>query len=112
MKSDFKRTIAETEKAEAQAEEDHLAFMTETGKSLAVKTTAHEEKTKYKDDAEDKLADAEAGLESEMSILQTAVKELMELKPVCIDTGMSYEERVARREDEIAALKKGVCILE
>jgi len=112
MKSDFQRTIAETEKAEAAAEQEHLAFMTDTGKSLAVKTTAHTEKTKQKDDAEDKLAEAEAGLQSEMAILQTAVKELMELKPVCIDTGMSYEERVSRREDEIVALKKGLCILE
>jgi len=28
-----------------------------------------------------------------------------------VDTGMSYKERVARREDEIAALKKADCIL-
>ena len=32
----------------------------------------------------------------------------MELKPTCIDTGMSQEERVARREDEI---EKALCVL-
>merc|ERR1712008_594706 len=40
MKSDFERTISETEAAEAQAEEEHLEFMTETGKSLAEKKVA------------------------------------------------------------------------
>lgn len=112
MKSDFQRTITETEKAEAEAEQDHLEFMTETGKSLAMKTTAHKEKTTQKDEAEEKLASAEEGLGENMAILQTSIKELIELQPACIDTGMSYEERVARREDEIAALNKGLCILE
>ena len=34
----------------------------------------------------------------------------MELQPACVDTGMSYKERVEAREDEIAALKKALCI--
>ena len=28
-----------------------------------------------------------------------------ELQPACVDTGMSYEERVAKREQEMEALK-------
>lgn len=31
---------------------------------------------------------------------------------MCIDTGMSYEERVQKREEEIAALKRALCILD
>jgi len=112
MKSDFKRTISETVKAEAEAEQDHLKFMTETGKSLAVKTTAHKERTDQMDDTMEKLGAAEDSLKDKMEILMTSIKELLELKPACVDTGMSYEERVARREDEIAALNKGLCILE
>merc|ERR1719198_2440426 len=111
MKSDFVRTIEETEKAEAQAEQEHLEFMTETGKSLAEKEQAETEKTNQKDDAEEKLQTADESLASETKILRGAIKELMQLKPTCIDTGMSYEERVARREEEIAALKKALCIL-
>merc|ERR1719198_1277534 len=61
MKSDFTRTIVETEKAEAQAEQDHLDFMTETGKSLAEKMQASTEKTSQKDDAEEKLSAGGAG---------------------------------------------------
>eukprot|EP00928_Gymnodinium_smaydae_P029330 TRINITY_DN22116_c0_g1_i1.p1 TRINITY_DN22116_c0_g1~~TRINITY_DN22116_c0_g1_i1.p1 ORF type:complete len:771 (-),score=181.06 TRINITY_DN22116_c0_g1_i1:78-2171(-) len=112
IKSDFVRTISETAKAEAQAEKDFLAFMTETGKSLAEKNMAHDQKTSQKDAAEEELSTADEGLKSQMSILQTALSELMELKPACIDTGMSYEERVARREDERAALTKALCVLE
>jgi len=112
IKGDFTRTITETEKAEEQARLDHLKFMTESGKSLKQKTVASDEKTKQKAGVEDDLQTADDGLHSEMAILTTAVKELMELKPVCIDTGMSYEERIARRRDEIEALKKGLCILE
>ena len=41
-----------------------------------------------------------------------AMQELEELKPACVDTGMSYEERVARREEEIEALKEALCILD
>merc|ERR1719269_478132 len=37
IKTDFERTISETEKAEAEAQQAHLEFMTETGKSLAAK---------------------------------------------------------------------------
>ena len=61
---------------------------------------------------EENLASADENLQAQMVILTTSVKELMELKPVCIDTGMSYADRKARRKDEIEAMKKGLCILE
>merc|ERR1719458_1357705 len=111
MKSDFERTISETEAAEAQAEEEHLEFMTETGKSLAEKKVAVEERSAQKDDASEKLEKADDALDEQTKILETTIQELLDLKPVCVDTGMSYNERVARRKDEIAALKKALCIL-
>merc|ERR1719331_1566783 len=111
MKSDFKRTISETEAAEAQAEEDHLEFMTETGKSLAEKKVATEEKSTQKDDASEKLEKADDNMSGQTKLLVTSISELLDLKPVCVDTGMSYKERVALREEEIEALKKADCIL-
>jgi len=112
IKSDFERTITETEKAEREAEQAHLEFMTETGKSLAEKEVAEEEKTKQKDDAEEKLSNDKDSLKSETDVLKTAVEELIQLHGACVDTGMSIEERIAAREDEIEALKKALCILE
>jgi len=111
IKSDFKRTIKETEKAEAKAEDDHLAFMTETEKSLAEKDVAIKEKTKQKDSAKEKYTADEDEMKSKSDILKTSIEELLELKPACIDTGMSYADRVAKREEEIAALNKALCIL-
>merc|ERR1719352_1609810 len=100
MQSDFQRTIAETKKAEADAEQAHLEFMTATGKSLAEKEEAESQKTEYKDNAVDELSSAEEDLNSQTDILTTTLKELLELQPVCVDTAMTYEERVAAREDE------------
>jgi len=112
IRSDFERTISETEDAEAQAQRDHLVFMTDTGKSLATKTEAHHEKSRHVDSAVDKLSSADEELHTHVGLLAAALKELQELKPVCITTGMTYAERVERREEEIKALKKGLCILE
>jgi hypothetical protein len=111
IQSDFERTISETKKAEEEAEKDHLEFMTESGKSLAEKTMAKKEKTRLKDETDNNLNDAEESLGSQTKILVTSIKELIELKAACIDTGMSYADRVAMREQEIASLKKALCIL-
>jgi len=110
IKSDFERTITETEKAEEQSEEDHFDFLTYTGKSLAKKEVAVEQKTKQKDNALQEIEDDGDSLKSQIQLLQSSIQELLDLKPACVDTGMSYEERVSRREDEIEGLKKALCI--
>lgn len=112
IKSDFERTISTTNKAEATNEKEYQKFMTESGKSLAEKKMAEEQKTNQKDDAITELQSADEDLRSQTDILKVSIRELLELKPTCVDTGMSYEERVARREDEIESLKKALCVLE
>merc|ERR1719162_775189 len=111
IQSDFERTISETKKAEAAAYKDHLGFTTETQKSLAEKNMAKKEKTSLKDETDANFSDASDALDSQTKILVTSIKELIELKAACIDTGMSYADRVAMREQEIASLKKALCIL-
>jgi len=112
MKSDFERTVSEVNKAEEKAAADHLGFMTESGMSLASKEAAESAKKSQLEDTTAKLGEADENLAMQTETLKTSLKELRELKPVCVDTGMSYEERVARREDEIASLNKASCILE
>mmetsp|Transcript_117765 Transcript_117765/g.203833 ORF Transcript_117765/g.203833 Transcript_117765/m.203833 type:complete len:770 (-) Transcript_117765:47-2356(-) len=111
IKSDFERTISETIAAEAQAVNDHLAFMTETGKSLQEKSVAKTEKKKLFDEAVVDLGSASDSLDAQMQIVVAGIKELMTLKETCIDTGMSYAERKENREEEIEALHKALCIL-
>lgn len=109
--SDFERTIKETEAAEASAEKEFNQFMTESAISLAEKKVATEENTKYKDEAEEKLSDANDDMLAQTDLLATSIEELIKLQPTCIDTGMSYADRVAMREQEVASLKKALCIL-
>merc|ERR1719161_1981763 len=65
-----------------------------------------------KTDAELAITQAEADLKTENENLQNALDELLKLKPVCVDSGMSWEERTARREQEIESLKEALKILE
>jgi len=110
MKSDFRRTIEETNKAEDQAEQDHIEFMTQSGKSLAQKEEAKGQTLEQHSAASTKYSDALEQFESQVDIMNGAIQELLDLKPVCVDTGMTYNDRVSRREDEIEALNKALCI--
>ena len=112
MKSDFERTISMTRESEEKSEKDHLEFSTETGMTLAEKTEAESSKSDQRSDAVSKHGEAADRLDQEMSTLVTSIDELKELKEACIDTGMSYDERVARREQEIESLNKAMCIFE
>merc|ERR1719498_736294 len=101
IKSDFIRTIKETEKAEKEAETEFIEFERTTKVSLSTK-----ESTKTANEAEKaatvtEISDALTDMREEQALLDKALQELEELRPACIDTGMSYEERVARREQEI-----------
>merc|ERR1719465_201035 len=69
IKSDFERTISETEKAEKKASTDHRNFMTETGKSLAEKEMAEEQKDDQHSNTVDELSSAEDSLDAESAIL-------------------------------------------
>merc|ERR1719408_263277 len=89
--SDFERTIKTS------------IMSKETGKSQAesdLKTT-------------DSNIVADMGdLDKHQKMLDDTLKELEDLKPACVDTGMSYEDRVQKRKDEIDALKKALCELD
>jgi len=50
-------------------------------------------------------------LKTAMNLADFAFKDLESLKPTCVDTGMSYSERVKARETEMTALTTALCIL-
>jgi len=111
MVSDFDRTHRTTEEAEHNAHRDYVEF------SQTAKSTIAGSETKLELDQQD-LKTTRTSLKTKMDDLQTAVdlldsalETIEELKPTCIDTGMSYKERVAKREDEIKALEKALEIL-
>jgi len=109
--SDFDRTIKETEKSEAEALQDYNAFTARTTKSKTDKVAIKAKMQTESDDADTEHGNQKTSLSNNMDTLTGVVTELLELKKTCVDTGMSYAERVARREDEIQALNKALCIL-
>jgi len=111
VEGDFERTVASTKKTEEESQTDHDEFLTSAAMSQAENEVANKEKTTLKDTTEQNIEDADENLGSQTAILKTSIKELLELKAACIDTGMSYADRVAMREGEIASLNKAMCIL-
>merc|ERR1719238_1905467 len=110
--SDFKRTIKKTAEAEQKAHEEFVLFERETTSAIAGKSTTKklDEEQVIKDKATHEKTFAD--LRMNVDLLDSALKAYEELVPTCVDTGMSYAERVAAREAEIEALKKALCILD
>jgi prophage DNA circulation protein len=110
---DFERTIKETTAAEEQAKRDFIEYERETKMSIAAKKNALEATTTELTEVMDNLSTAGDELRTQQELLDTAVKTWEELLPGCVaDPGMSYEERVARRNQEMQALKDAYCILD
>jgi len=110
--SDFQRTVRTTESDEKSAAENYVKFDRATKADIAGKTTKRDLDAQ---DLKTTLLDLDADktdLQNNMDLVDDAVKTLMDLKPTCVDTGMSYKERVQKREDEVAALKKALCLLD
>jgi len=112
IKSDFDRTVRHTTESEAKAHADFVEFDRESRSDMSGK------EMKKKLDEEDlavtktKIEKTITDLTTAQELLDSALKVIEDLKPTCIDTGMSYEDRVAKREEEITALKKALCILD
>lgn len=113
IKSDFKRTISKTGHAEAEAEQEFHKFMTDSDKSHAEKDEASVQLQRMLSETEASEQRAHESMKENMDVLREVITELIELKEECV-TGdhQTYDERVARREDEIADLKTALCILE
>merc|ERR1719158_658563 len=111
IQSDFERLETETAAAEAQAQKEQDEFMNDSASNKAAMTTEMELKTSKKQDNEQKLVEAKTDLEGTQKELNAALEYYDKLKPKCVDTGVSYEERVARRKEEIVSLQEALKIL-
>jgi len=112
IESDFDRTIRTTEASEEAAHRDFVELVQATKSSIASKTTKQELDVQDQRTTKTSLKTKMADLVTAQNLLDDALKELETLKPTCIDTGMSYTQRVAKREEEMKALTKALCILD
>merc|ERR1719194_270966 len=110
--SDFERTIKVTTETEKSAHREFVEFERTSKTSIMSKETG-------KSQAESDLKSTDSSIVADMDdldkhqkMLDDTLKELEDLKPACVDTGMSYADRVQKRKDEIDALKKALCELD
>merc|ERR1719398_208165 len=110
--SDFMRTLETTEAEEYKASRVFAKFSQETKASISTKETGKKQAEADLDRTSGDLVADLNSLKDAQDLLDKSLETLEKLRPACVDTGMSYEERVARREAEIEALKNALCVLD
>merc|ERR1719335_479470 len=98
--SDFARVEAETMEAESEASKAQERFLAESSKDKAVKTTDVNHKMKTKTEKESELNDTKKDLAGTQKELDAALVYHENLKPSCNTATVSYDDRVAKREEE------------
>merc|ERR1719393_762159 len=109
--SDFQRLEAETSEAETANAAEFSQFSDDSALTKATKEKDVEMKAEAKTRTDSKASTASGDLASSQEQLDSAMKYYEELKPSCVDSGLSYDDRVARRKEEIQSLKEALNIL-
>merc|ERR1719272_1903102 len=110
--SDFERAVKKTSDAESESHRVFVLFDRQSKGSISAKETGKAQAEADLKETDIGIHEGMASLGETQKLLGDALKAIEELKPACIDTGMSYAERVAAREKEIEALKKALCMLD
>merc|ERR1719446_291416 len=109
--SDFARLEAETSTAEDQAQAAYEKFMNESTEDKEVKETEMNHKSGKKDQLSEVTRKMKKELELTQQELDAALEYYEKLKPDCVDQGLSYEDRVQSRKEEIESLQEALKIL-
>merc|ERR1719217_1520737 len=111
IKSDFERTISQTNSDEDSAESEFSTYKSDTESSISEKEGLVKTKQGEVVTEKGKLADSQEDKKEHYTLQAEALDELAKLKPACVDTGSDYATRVMRREQEIESLKNAYVIL-
>jgi chromosome segregation ATPase len=111
IQTDFARLESDTAAAEESAQTQYDEFMTDSKTDKTEKSTDLKHKESKKQDQTETLTtkkEERAGTQDE---LDAALAYFDKLKPTCVSTGNTYEDRVARRKEEIESLQEALKIL-
>jgi len=111
IESDFARLESDTKASEATAQSEYDSFMTDSKVDKSAKSTDIDHKEAKKQDETQALTVKKEDLEGTQKELDAALAYFDKLKPSCVDAGVSYEDRVARRKEEIESLQEALKIL-
>lgn len=111
IEADFARLEATTSTAEDEAQREYDTFMHDSKVNKAGKTTDIEHKTARKQEQSESLVNKKADLEGTQKELDAALDYFEKLKPSCIGSGESFEDRTQSRKEEIESLQTALRIL-
>jgi len=112
IETDFARLESQTKSSESTDQQEYDEFMTQSKVDKAGKNSAIEHKVGKKGETEATLNIKKNDLDGTQKELSAALNVFEKLKPSCVATGVSYEDRVARRKEEIESMKEAVVVLE
>merc|ERR1719379_100388 len=109
--SDLASVISVTEEGESKSVREFEQFSAESAQDKAVKATelTHQQDTKTASESD--LQAAKVDLKSAEKELQAATDYYEKLKPSCVEVAVSYEDRVAARNEEVESLEEALTIL-
>merc|ERR1719327_1412410 len=90
---------------------DFARLEAESKTDKEAKNSDIDNKSSKKQNDEQSLEEKKSDLSGTQKELTAALEYYEKLKPQCIDSGVSYEDRVARRKEEIASLQQALQIL-
>merc|ERR1719271_1865292 len=93
IQADFARLETDTKAANAEAQREFDEFAQETAVNRAANTKDMTHKDTQRTNAQGTLTSKKADLDAALSYYD-------KLKPSCVDAGVSYDDRVARRKEE------------
>jgi len=111
IETDFSRLETETRADEAESARTYATFMTEAKTSKKQKHNHEYKLSLKKDEAEFQTGQTKKSLAGTQDELDKATSYHEYLKPNCGTVHVSFEERQARRKEEIEALKEAYKIL-
>jgi len=112
IQTDFDRTVTTVTKAEKDAVTAFDTSISTMKGDITTKTTSKGAAQTAKEGAEEAVTDAQDSLDDAQNLHESAEAELEKLSPMCVDGTETYAERVQKRNDEIAALKDAMKILD